>query len=168
MAKTINRPSVTTSSSVNDLRAKRETPSSAAPGAEPKASVVNEPAAPAAQFSFKDMIDAALGQVELPSFKRIIISAVVGLVVAGVATYGGLVLTNMLVTWALTMTTSAFIIFMTAFLGYAITLMAATMLGSKTQTLLLHGGLETVMSATRKRVTGLFGFGKNKKEEVPS
>lgn len=155
MAKTI-----TTSSSVTDLRAKSET-LHAAPVATPHAelkSTVVEPtlSVEAESVSYSDIMSKLLGGVQLPSMTRALIGAVVGIVCAGVAAYGGIVLTGMLVTWALTMTTSSFLIFMAGFIGYAITMLAATMLGSKVQSLVLGGGLETAMSSVRGRVSGMF------------
>ena len=156
MAKTIN-----TTSTVTDLRAKSETLHATPPVATPDVGVKVTAVDPTLSvaplgMSFKDMISAAMGGVELPSMTRVLIGAVVGIVTAGIATYAGIVLTNMFVAWALTMTTSSFLIFMSAFIGYALTIVAATMLGSKAQSLILGGGLETAMSSVRGYVGGMF------------
>lgn len=155
MAKTI-----TTSSTVTDLRAKSETPH-AAPVATPdvalKATVVEPTVSVEAEAaSYAEILSGMLGGVKLPSVTRALISAVVGIVCAGAAAYGGIVLTGMLVTYALTMTTSSFLIFMCGFVGYAITMIAATMFGSKAQSLILGGGLESAMSSVRGYVGGMF------------
>lgn len=156
MAKTI-----ITSSSVTDLRAKSETPHVAPvamPDVELKATVV-EPtlSVDAEAASYSDIMSKLFGGVKLPSMTRALISAVVGIVCAGAAAYGGIVLTGMLITYALSVTTSSFLIFMAGFVGYAITMIAATMIGSKVQSLILGGGLETAMSSVRNCVSGLFG-----------
>lgn len=157
MAKTIN-----TSSTVTDLRAKSETlhatPLVATPDVELKATVV-EPTlnVEAEAASYSDIMSKLFGDVKLPSMTRALISAVVGIVCAGATAYGGIVLTGMLVTYALTVTTSSFLIFMAGFVGYAITMIAATMFGSKVQSLVLGGGLESAMTSVRGRVSNLFG-----------
>ena len=120
------------------------------------AAIARENAKPVSEVTFRETINNMLGGLELPSGKRVIISLVAGVVLAGVAGFLGAQLVTMMVGYAATLTTSAFFLFMVQFIGYALTFIAAAMLGGKLQAVILDGGIDRGFAKAKGFVTGLF------------
>lgn len=138
--------------------------SNAAPS--PKKATVVEDVTPKSEafFDFKSL----LGQFELPSGKRVIVSLVAAVVIAGCASYLGMSLVSYLVVGAALLTGSAFITFMVAFLGYALTIIASMVIGGKVQAFILSGDIDRCYQNVSNRVSGWFGSAKNKLSSVQS
>lgn len=115
-----------------------------------------EPAQPDDTKSFSDMFKEFVNGSDLPSGKRIIVALAANLVLTGTLGYLGIALTSYLVVGASVLTGSAFLVFMVAFIGYAITLIASMMAGSKLQSAILDGSLERGFASARSKVSGWF------------
>jgi hypothetical protein len=114
----------------------------------------NEPASGAAFF---ESLFSTVDGFALPSGKRVIISLVAGVVLAGVAGFLGAQLVTMMTVYAATLTTSAFLLFMIQFVGYALALIGATFIGGKLQAAILDGGIDRGFNKAKSYVGGLFG-----------
>lgn len=106
--------------------------------------------------SFRESLASMFGGFEMPSGKRVIISLVASVVLGGIAGFLGAQLVAMMVAYAATLTTSAFLLFMIQFVGYALTIMASVFIGGKLQALILDGGIDRSFSKTKDYITGLF------------
>lgn len=96
----------------------------------------------------------------LPSAKRGIIALVAMLLISGGVTYLGMQLTAYMALGAAVLTGSAFITFMVLFIGYALSILVATILGGKMQTFILDGSIDRTYESAKTRVTGWFGKAK--------
>lgn len=94
-----------------------------------------------AAFS-REAFEQMISGFELPSGKRIIVSMLAGIVLAGGLTYLGINLVVMATVGAAMLTGSAFISFMVMFIGYALTIIAAAVLGGKFQAYVLSAGID--------------------------
>lgn len=94
---------------------------------------------------------ASLG---LPTYKRAIVAFITSVLITGASVYIGTQLTVYLAFGAAVLTGSAFIMFMTMFLGYAITVLASLILGGKVQTFILDGSIDRVAMSAVSAVSG--------------
>lgn len=115
-----------------------------------------EMAKPVTGSSLRESLNSMFEGFELPSGKRVILSLVAGIVLAGVAGFLGAQLVTMMVGYAATLTGSAFLLFMIQFIGYALTFIGAALLGGKLQAAILDGGIDRGFNTAKSWVGNLF------------
>lgn len=114
-----------------------------------KATVVQN-AAPGHESIFSAMFD----QLEMPSTNRMVVSLLAAVVVAGCASYMSAALVSYLVIGAALLTGSAFLTFMVAFIGYAITVTTSMIIAGKVQTFILSGDIDRCYQKVSVHVRG--------------
>lgn len=122
-----------------------------------KSTVVDTPQQEEASFNFGDFA-ASLG---LPSGKRVIVSFIAAILIAGTTLYLGMHLSMYLAVGAALLTGSSFIAFLCMFLGYALSILASVVVGGKVQSFILNGDIDRTYEAAKSKVTGWFGSARN-------
>lgn len=121
------------------------------------APIKDERASSAEGFSFSDMLNG----FELPSGKRVIVSFIVAMLAGACTLYLGMQLTAFVAVGAALLTGSAFLTFITLFMGYALSILATVVLSGKVQSFILSGDIDRTYLAAKSKVTGWFGSARN-------
>lgn len=102
-----------------------------------------------------------------PTITRTFSSLVAGGVVTGSLGYGGMALVGAATVGVAVLTTSAFLVYMTWYLGVLVTIVGAIMAGSYVQARLLDGSLDKTFARGREYVVSKLLSFSSRKEVTP-
>ena len=98
----------------------------------------------------------------LPSGKRVLVAFISGLFTGACTAYSGISLTAYLAVGCAVLTGSAFLVFITSFIGYVLALVACVTAAGKMQTFILSGDIDRCYQKCSNTVLNVFGSARNK------